>query len=217
MKQVIDMATWPRRHNFEFFKTFVNPFITITSEVDCTEVRQKYYENGGSFFLRYLYAILKAVNEMEEFRYRIDLQDRLVLFDKIDALAIVSTGEEASFKVVRIPFIRNYEIFCEKAAILIGQNADGENPFAEENEALENENLDVVMVSAMPFLSFTSITPAQENKYGSSFPLFTVGKITGREGRLMMPVAVSANHAFVDGYHVARLMDLITGELNRMS
>lgn len=37
MKHIIDIETWERRDNYNFFRNFHNSWISITSEVDCTE------------------------------------------------------------------------------------------------------------------------------------------------------------------------------------
>lgn len=54
MKRKIDIEHWERKELFNFFKDFDEP----------------YY--GISFFLYYLYLVLKAVNRTEAFKYRIE-------------------------------------------------------------------------------------------------------------------------------------------------
>lgn len=70
MKHIVDIETWERKDNYNFFRGFANSWIAITSEVDCTEAYNHAKTNGKSFFLYYLYAILRAANEIKEFRYR---------------------------------------------------------------------------------------------------------------------------------------------------
>ena len=36
MKHIIDIKTWERKENYEFFLGFQNPTISITSEVECS-------------------------------------------------------------------------------------------------------------------------------------------------------------------------------------
>ena len=72
MKHIIDIKTWERKENYEFFLGFQNPTISITSEVECSGARTRAKTAGESFFLHYLYAVLRAVNEIKEFRFRID-------------------------------------------------------------------------------------------------------------------------------------------------
>ena len=67
MKQIIDIENWERKENFNFFRHFQNPQLSITSEVECGGARQRAKAAGQSFFLHYLYAVLRAANEIPEF------------------------------------------------------------------------------------------------------------------------------------------------------
>ena len=84
MKQIIDIETWERKENFNFFRRFQNPQLSITSEVECGGAKKRAKEAHQSFFLHYLYAVLRAANEIPELRYRIDPEGRVVLYDQID-------------------------------------------------------------------------------------------------------------------------------------
>ena len=74
MKHIIDVDTWVRRDNYRFFQTFVSSWYAVTTEIDCTEAREAARRRGRSFFLHYLYAVVRAANEVDELRYRIDKQ-----------------------------------------------------------------------------------------------------------------------------------------------
>ena len=69
MKHTVDIETWERRDNYAFFRNFLNSWISVATEIDCTEARAAAKAAGRSFFLYYLYAVLRAVNEIKEFRY----------------------------------------------------------------------------------------------------------------------------------------------------
>lgn len=81
MKRIIDIENWERKENFNFFRHFQNPQLSITSEVECGGAKQRAKAAGQSFFLHYLYAVLRAANEIPEFRYRIDTEGRVVLYE----------------------------------------------------------------------------------------------------------------------------------------
>ena len=71
MKTIIDVNKWERAEHFSFFRTFLDPMIGLTTNIACE--RFKWIGSGEkSNFLITLHAILKAANEMEAFRYRID-------------------------------------------------------------------------------------------------------------------------------------------------
>ena len=89
MKHIIDIETWERRDNYNFFRNFHNSWISITSEVDCTEAFPAAKAAKRSFFLYYLYAVLRAANEVKEFRFRTDKNGQVVYHDQVD---IISRG-----------------------------------------------------------------------------------------------------------------------------
>lgn len=50
MKQIIDIETWERRDNYNFFRNFVSSWYSITTEIDCTEASLAARAAGRSFF-----------------------------------------------------------------------------------------------------------------------------------------------------------------------
>ena len=86
MKHIIDIETWERRDNYNFFRNFHNSWISITSEVDCTEAFPAAKAAKRSFFLYYLYAVLRAANEVKEFRFRTDKNGQVVYHDQVDII-----------------------------------------------------------------------------------------------------------------------------------
>ena len=205
MKKIIDIETWKRRDNYRFFSDFLNPCISITSEVDCTVAKKRSSQNKQSFFLVYLYAILRAANEIEEWRYRIKRDGQVVLYEKLDVITPVQVSEDGKFTSVRLPWNEDFEKFHETARNIIKQADANEDPYAYtlERNILDDDNYDVILVSATPDLYFTSVTHTQEHRNGSDFPLMNVGKAISKEGRLVMPVAVNIHHGLMDGKHIA--------------
>ena len=57
MKHTVDIETWERRDNYAFFRNFLNSWISVATEIDCTEARAAAKAAGRSFFLYYLYAV----------------------------------------------------------------------------------------------------------------------------------------------------------------
>lgn len=69
MKHIIDIENWERRDNYGFFRGFVNSWYSVTTEIDCTEASVAARAAGHSFFLYYLYAVLRSANEVDEFAF----------------------------------------------------------------------------------------------------------------------------------------------------
>ena len=90
MKHTVDIETWERRDNYAFFRNFLNSWISVATEIDCTEARAAAKAAGRSFFLYYLYAVLRAVNEIKEFRYRTDSRGNVIWHDTVDVISPIA-------------------------------------------------------------------------------------------------------------------------------
>lgn len=214
MKHKVCIETWERRDNYRFFEKFLNPCISFTAEVRCTGARKLTRENGESFFLHYLYAILRAVNEIRELRFRFDADGEVVWFDTVDVMVPVRINDSGKFYTVRIPWHPDFATFYAEAFRIVHTlPADGD-PYAATHAASGDDRYNVVLVSAIPDLFFTSITYTQQHAHGNDYPLMNVGKAVERGGEWIMPVALSVDHSFVDGAHIADFYKRVETYLN---
>lgn len=196
MKTVLDLATWNRREHFAYFSQFEEPFHGIVAHVDCTWARQYCQEQKLSFFLFYLYQIVKAVNQTDALRYRIE-DGNVVDYARINASATVQRDDH-SFAFCDFPFEPSFSAFVSGAEVAMTR-ARQTSGLGFNAEMARN---DVIHFSAIPWISFTGLTHARQFKEKDSVPKISVGKYLEQDGKLMMPVAVFANHALVDAYHV---------------
>jgi len=202
MKHIIDIDTWERKNNFDFFRHFLNPQLSITSEVECGGAKKRAKASGESFFLHYLYAVLRAVNEIKEFRYRIDAEGQVVYFDTIDILSPIKVKENGKFFTVRFQWNKDFAAFHAQAKKVL-TNIDPEGDSYEAEKTGGKELLDVLLLSATPDLYFTSITATQEYRHGNNYPLMNAGRAILKEEKLIMPISMTLHHGFVDGHHIA--------------
>ena len=202
MKHIIDINTWERKENYEFFLGFQNPTISITSEVECAGANARAKAAGESFFLHYLYAVLRAVNEIPEFRFRIDAEGRVVYFDHVDMLTPIKVKENGRFFTIRLPWNTDFQTFYTTAKAIINDIDPNGNPYDMEKVG-GKDLLDVILLSATPDLYFTSLTCTQEHRHGSNYPLMNAGKAILKEGKLVMPIAMTIHHGFIDGHHLS--------------
>ncbi len=202
MKHIIDMDTWERKDNFEFFRHFLNPQLSITSEVECAGAKSRAKALKESFFLHYLYAVLKAVNEIPEFRYRIDPKGNIVYFDTVDILSPIKVKANGKFFTARFPWHDDFQSFYTSARKIM-ESLDPEGDPYEAEKTGGKDLLDVFLLSATPDLYFTSISCTQEYRHGNNYPLMNAGKAVERDGKLIMPISMTLHHGFVDGHHIA--------------
>ncbi|MBR5744289.1 MAG: chloramphenicol acetyltransferase [Muribaculaceae bacterium] len=200
--QVVDLTTWKRRNNYEFFSGFLNPNISVTVNVNASHAFKRAKSEGRSFFLLYFHAILRAMNEIDELHYRFDREGRILRYARIDGLAPIRLTGMERFAELRFRYLPDFDEFASAAAATMEKAATTESYSAENSLS----GFDMALVSAVPDLAFISVTGTLRSSLGNDYPLVTVGKMSA-DGN--MPVALSIHHAFVDGEHVTRFYALV--------
>ncbi|MDE6472644.1 MAG: chloramphenicol acetyltransferase [Clostridia bacterium] len=195
--KIIDESTWKRAMHCKIFRDSVEPMFCVTFEVDVTNFLSKIKMQKISFTLAMVYAVCKCANEVEEFRYRF-LDDKIVLFDKIDTAFTYLNKETELFKVVNVPIQESLLEYVELATkITNDQKEYFTGPLG----------TDVFQCSPMPWITYTHISHTNSGKKDNATPLFDWGKYQEKNGRIIMPLSVQVHHSFVDGIHIGRFAD----------
>ncbi|WP_118976235.1 chloramphenicol acetyltransferase [Taibaiella koreensis] len=199
-KQEIDLETWVRKDHYQFFSRFEEPFFGVTVTVDCTAAYRLAKAQGRSFFLHYLYRALKAANRIEPFRYRI-AGDKVFHYDQVHASPTINRPD-GTFGFAYMDFnedeVRFYEAALREAEAV--KSSTGLVP------SVSGQN--VIHFSAIPWLSFTSLSHARCYSFPDSCPKISFGKLSEENGRKTMPVSVHGHHGLMDGYHVGQFVTL---------
>lgn len=206
MKKLFDVEKWSRKDHFNFFNQFDEPFFGVTVDIDCTIAYHKCKKEGIGFFLYYLYQSLAAANAIENFRLRIE-DHQIYLYDQVNASAVINRADN-SFGFSYIDYFTDFKTFEAAAKIEIEnvRNATGLN--------LKGNEANVIHISAMPFLKFTSLSHARSFSFKDSCPKFSFGKMTEVNGLKSMPLSIHVNHALADGYHVGLFVDNFQQRMN---
>ncbi|UOQ78561.1 chloramphenicol acetyltransferase [Hymenobacter sp. 5516J-16] len=208
MKQLVDLSTWNRQEHFAFFSAFEEPFFGVVAEVDATRAYARAKDLGVSFFQLYLHCALTAVNEVEALRYRIE-EGQVYCYDQVHVSATL-TRPDHTFGFSFVPYASSLTEF--------GVGLAAEMEAVRQTTGLRltptTGRPDVVHFSALPWISFTSLTHARSFGHPDSIPKISVGK-TRRQGEaLLLPVAVNVHHGLADGYHVGLFLAAFQRELD---
>lgn len=199
MKHEIDLTTWKRREHFEVFKYFDEPLFGLTVRMECSLAYKKAKKSGYSFSNYYLYLSLKAANEIEEFRYRIE-GDKIYCYDSVGAGPTIFREDE-TYGCGYMPYNKNIAEFKKLA------NNEVERVKDERGLKFPYSGEDIIHYSTLPWADFTSVNHARRLDIGRSIPKITFGKLT-REGKKMwMPVDIHVSHALMDGFHVGKFIE----------
>lgn len=199
MAEYLDLANWPRRDLFEFFRGYDKPYFNICTRVDVTNLLSLLRLRAkASVSLAYHYFALRAANEIEPFRYR--LRDgRVIVHEVINGGTTVLLPNE-SFTFAYFDYKQNFEEFLVAAGRAVKQAQTGEAPFN------PTDRDDTIYFTALPWLSFTSFSHARNWGREDSVPRIAFGKFTQEHGRTLMPISVEVHHALMDGLHVGRYL-----------
>ncbi len=154
-----------------------------------------------SFFLYYLYLILKAVNLTEAFKYRIE-GDELYLYDVVNGSATIDR-DDGTFGFSYIPYFEDLALFLDKATEEIIDVRMSDQLI--KSELGEN----IIHFSSVPWIQFTHVSHPRRYSRRDSIPKITVGKYFLKDNKKMIPVSVHVNHAVADGLHVGQFFDTL--------
>ena len=201
MKKKIDIARWERSEIYRFFKDFDEPYYGITVDLECTAAYDRAKKNKHSFFLYYLYLILKAVNQTEAFKYRIE-EDELYLFDVVNASSTIDR-DDGTFGFSYIPYFEDLGLFMERATEEMIEVRMSDQLIRQEI----GEN--IIHFSSLPWIKFTHVSHPRDYKRRDSIPKVTVGKYYMSDKKRMIPVSVHVHHAVADGLHVGQFFETL--------
>lgn len=201
----IDLNTWNRTPLYEHFKTFKDPYFAVTTPLNVTRAYKYSQENNISFFAKYLHACMKAINSVENLKYRI-VDDAVVEYDIIHASSTIMRDDK-TFGFSFIDFNENIEVFIQNIEAEKKRIKNSTNLFPPKND------LNCIHCSAMPWLNFTGHKePVSGNL--ESVPKIAFSKATQVNNDLVMNVSINVNHGLVDGYHVGLFIENFQHNLN---
>lgn len=202
MPTYLDLATWPRRELFEFYRDFDKPFFNICTRLDVTELLKELPNHPGvSVALTYHYFALKAANEIEQFRYRLR-NGQVLVHDVINGGTTLMLPNE-TFTLVYFDYAETFAEFIGPA-----QRAIEEMKSDPVFQPRHNDDARI-HCTTIPWISFTSFSHARNWRSEDSVPKISFGKFFRENDRTLMPFSVEVHHALVDGLHVGRYVTRI--------
>lgn len=194
----LDLATWPRREAFDYFRSFDKPYFNVCVRVDAAPLKAAVKARGvGSFALAYHFIALRLANEIEAFRYRLH-EGRVRILDEIAGGATVLRDDD-SFGFAYLPHTTDWAQFAAAGSAAIAaaqQRQAGFEPRVGFDE--------LVHFTTLPWLHFSSFSHARNWGREDSIPKISFGRADAEGGKLWLPVSVEVHHALMDGLHLGR-------------
>ena len=113
MKTKLDIQNWNRRDHYRYFGSYDDPYFGVVVNVDCTEAYRHCKEENRSFFLHYIYASIKAINLVENFRYRI-IDGDVWVFDRVHPSPTIAR-KDGTFGFAHFKYTDDFSSFAKDA------------------------------------------------------------------------------------------------------
>jgi chloramphenicol O-acetyltransferase type A len=202
----IDMQTWRRREHFTVFRDWDYPHFGMCANVDLTAFYPFVKEQGISLNVATVYVIARAANAVPEFRYRIRGEEAIE--HEIVHPSTTIMGDDDVFGFCTLDYVEDFPEFAARAAEKIA--------VVKENPTLESEpgRDDLLYMTAIPWVSFTSFMHPLLLHPADSVPRFAWGKLFQEGSTMKMPLGAQGHHALIDGLHMGRYYAEVQGYLD---
>lgn len=194
--EYLDMETWNRKDQFTLFNKMDYPHFNVCANLDITVFYDYLKKNKLPFLVSMVYLVSRVANEIEPFRYRI--RDGKVLIHEQVHPAFTIMNEDEVFGFCPTDYMENFQAFKMKALEEIEKSRL--------NISVSDEpgRDDMLFLTSLPWVSFTSVTHPIHMSPTDSIPRIGWGKYFQENEKLKMPISVQVHHALMDGLHVGK-------------
>lgn len=197
MPEYLDVEKWARRDLFEFFRQYTNPYFNICTRLDITAASAYIRSQPSiSISLALHYVALRAANETEPFKYRLE-NGKVVVYEAVHGGTIVLQPNE-SFNFAYFDYHEDFGKFIAGAKQSVDEASRANRPL--QPDPSENR----LHFTVLPWLAFSSFAHARNLAREESIPKIAFGKFIKENERILVPFSVEVHHALMDGLHVGR-------------
>jgi len=194
----VDLESYPRRRLYDCFRHHPLPVLAISTAIDISGFGTALEARGLRFYTTLCCLISQAINSSTSFRHRI-VDDVLMEFSVVHPSINVAL-EDGSFSFADAIYSGVFQE--DYTSVRSAMDAARARPNQDFRGGLD----DRFFLTHLPWLSFTGIQHPFTPTY-ASIPLISTGRSFWQDGKEMLPIAVQAHHALVDGRHVACLLE----------
>ena len=206
--ETLDMARYPRRAHFDYFRSLQNPMLGVTVEADVTALRAFCRRRGCSFYLAFMHVAARAANAVPQLRQRIH-EGGIVLYDACDT-SHVELLDDGTYCYCTLRHGMDWDEYLPYAEEARRRSREGAS--IEEDEDAEG----LFFVTSLPWLRYIQFVQPTAGGDESN-PRISWGRFEqDGDGRLRMPVTLLAHHALVDGLQLAAFFQNIDAEIARL-
>lgn len=198
----IDLATWPRREHFHYYRNILPCGYSVTVRLDVTRFTAMLAEKGLKFYPSFIWCVSHNILSHPAFRMGVDQEGNPGTHDVMHPNYTVFHPDDHTFSDLWSEhdedFARFYQRFLEDVA------AYGDNRGI---KARPGQPGNFYCISCVPWLDFTGYSAVVPGGQPNIFPVITYGKATEEAGKVTLPMAINISHAAADGWHTAEFVN----------
>lgn len=205
--KTIHFAEEHRRKHFDFFRQMDQPHFNICARVEIGHLLSTLKVAGQPFTPSIVYYIARTANEIPAFRQRIRGEE-VVEHEAVHPSFTLLTEISEVFSFCTVHYQPDYTGFV--------QHTQEKMKALQTAPSMEDEpgRDDYLYLSAIPWVSFTSLQHAMHYHPVDSVPRIAWGKFYPEGEKIWLPLSVQAHHALVDGRHMGDYFEKIQGFLS---
>ena len=202
----LDLAHWPRRASFEFFRRFDKPYFNVCTRLDMSALVALKSRLPAGLSLAYHHLVMRLANEIEPFRYRVQ-GDRVRVLAVVHASTTVLRADD-SIAFAYLDYDADPQRFAAQALPVVRAVQRGDVAF---DPGLDQASH--LHFTTLPWIDFSSFSHARNWGREDSIPKFAFGRLQREGDRWSMALSVEVHHALMDGLHVGRLLQGLEARL----
>ncbi|RGZ00887.1 chloramphenicol acetyltransferase [Clostridium sp. AM58-1XD] len=204
---MIDMDTWERREHYHYYRNIIKTRYNLNAEIDITNLLKQVKEKELRFYPVFVYILIRAVNDTKELRMSLDSDGHLGYWDLCHPSYTIFHDDDKTFSDIWTEYSEDFSVFYKRAVsdMEMYKNVKG-------IKAKPDTPPNFCPISCVPWLTFTgygSDTYAESNMF---YPVILFGKYHESDGRFLLPLGISVNHAVADGYHTCSFFQKVQSE-----
>ena len=194
-------SDWERAEHFAYYQNTVHTRYNLNAEIDITETWRRRKELGLKFYPVFLWMVMHTVNRWKEMRMTTDETGAAGYWDHCVPVYPVFHEDDHTFSDLWTEWKPEFVEFYH--AVVRDMQTYGE---VHGVKARNDQPVNFTPVSMAPWISFSAHGSDTFTAPQMLFPIFVGGRCFEREGRVLLPLSVSCNHAAADGWHASQVL-----------
>lgn len=195
---------WHRKEHFEHYMNNLRCTYSLTVQINITKLFHLLKESGIKAYPAQIYMISSAVNLFPEFRMGVAETGEPGYWDISHPAYTVLNQETKTFSNIWTPYKKDFSLFYKACMGDMAQYSQS-TKFSPQKDLPSN----VFNISSVPWIDFTAFNLNVFSEGTHLAPIFTIGKYTRENGKVVVPLALQLHHAACDGYHAGQFVEVV--------